>query len=149
MKPIQIILLILLATTPDTFAQEFYRQQLNENRALVGDVLDYQVSPDGSTVVYRADQDADNVSELYSVPIGGGAVTKLNGALVIYGDVQSVHIIPNGSTMVSRADQDTDQVFELYSVPIGGRASTGRSIFHSRAATHAACILDISRRHLM
>ena len=102
MKPIPIILLMLLATTPGIFAQEFYRQQL-----------------------------------------------KLNGPLVLNDDVQSVHIIPNGSTMVSRADQDTDQVFELYSVPIGGRPSTGRSIFHSRAATHAACILDISRRHLM
>ena len=108
-----------------TFAQELYRQQLNENRALVGDVSSYQVSPDGSTVVYRADQDTDEVSELYSVPIGGGAVTKLNGALVAGGDVASdFQVSPDGSTVVYRADQDTDDVYELYSVPIGGGATT-------------------------
>ena len=108
-----------------TFAQEFYRQQLNENRALVGDVHDYQISPDGSTVVYRADQDTENVSELYSVSIGGGAITKLNGALAAGGDVTSgFQVSPDGSTVVYRADQDTDNVYELYSVSIGGGATT-------------------------
>ena len=82
MKSTRTILLVLLAATPGTFAQEFSRQQLNENRALVGDAYDFQVSPDGSTVVYRADQDTDDVFELYSVPIGGGASTKLNLSLI-------------------------------------------------------------------
>ena len=108
-----------------TFAQELYRQQLNENRALVGDVSSYQVSPDGSTVVYRADRDTDDVLEIYSVPIGGGPSTKLNDTLPRGGDVAAdFQISPDGSTVVYRADQDSDNVDELYSVPIGGGPST-------------------------
>jgi hypothetical protein len=45
-----------------------------------GDVSgDYQISPDGSWVVYRADQEDDDFFELYSVPIEGGAVAEING----------------------------------------------------------------------
>ena len=115
MKPIPTILLKLLAATPGTFAQELYQQQLNENRAFVGDVSSsYQVSPDGSTVVYRADQDTDDVTELYSVPIGGGAVTKLNGALPAGGSVfySGYQISPDGSTVVYNADQEPKIVDE-------------------------------------
>ncbi len=42
----------------------------------------FQISPDGSRVVYLADQDTDEIFELYSVPIGGGPSVKLNGTLV-------------------------------------------------------------------
>ena len=126
MKPLLPALLALVATTPGTFAQELYQQKLNENRALHGDVQsDFQLSPDGSTVVYRADQDTDNVFELYSVPIGGGATSKLNGPLPPGGDVESDFLIsPNGATVVYRADQDTDEVFELYWAPISGGATS-------------------------
>ena len=44
-------------------------------------------SPDGSRVVYRADQEVNEVFELYSVGITGGEVTKLNDELVLGGDV--------------------------------------------------------------
>ncbi|NOT31695.1 MAG: hypothetical protein HOP15_14705 [Planctomycetes bacterium] len=37
-----------------------------------------EVSPDSVRVVYRADQDTNDVIELYSVPIGGGPAIKLN-----------------------------------------------------------------------
>ena len=33
----------------------------------------FKISPDGGRVVYRADQDTDEVQELYSAPIDGGA----------------------------------------------------------------------------
>ena len=104
-----------------TFAQELYQQKLNGALAVGGDVEELQVSPDGSTVVYRADQDTEQVFELYSVPIGGGVATKLNGALTASGDVWGgFQISPDGFTVVYRAVQDTDQLTELYSVPIGG-----------------------------
>ena len=47
-----------------------------------GFVLDYEVSPDSSRVVYRLNQQAAVQYELYSVPIGGPAASgvKLNGA---------------------------------------------------------------------
>jgi len=80
----------------------------------------FQISPNGDRVVYRADQDTNNVIELYSVPIEGGAVVRLNGTLTPFGSVDSFRISPDGTRFVYRADQDTIDVFELYSVPIEG-----------------------------
>ena len=82
-------------------------------------------SPDSSRVLYRADQDTDGVDELYSVPSGGGAAVKLNGALVANGDVYSYgfQFSPDSSRVLYLADQDTDGVYEIYSVPIGGGAA--------------------------
>jgi len=95
------------------------------NGALVsgGDVTTYQLSADGSRVVYKADQDTDNVVELYSVPIDGSASVKLNGNLVILGDVTHFRLSADGNRVVYVADQDTDAVYELYSVPITGGAA--------------------------
>ncbi len=94
--------------------------KLNGNLVSGGAVIEFEMSPDGSTVVYEASQDTLDVSELYSVPIGGGTPTKLNGSLVTGGNAFVGKISPDGSTVVYRAFQDTDHVFELYSVPIGG-----------------------------
>jgi hypothetical protein len=93
-----------------------------------GDVeSDLAISPNSSRVVYRADQQLDNVFELYSVPIAGPASSgvKLNGALVAGGDVGAFRISPNGGRVVYGAYQQTADVFELYSVPIAGPASSG------------------------
>jgi Tol biopolymer transport system component len=114
------VCLLVLGVTSQ--ASESYR--LNGTLCPAGDVAEYAISPDGNRVVYRADQDADGVSELYSVPIGGGTPTKLNGALVANGDVHDFAISPDGSRVVYRADQTTDGVDELYSVPIGGGTAT-------------------------
>ena len=91
-----------------------------------GDVQNesFEISPDGSLAVYRADQDTNNVFELYSVPINGGTPTKLNSTLVSAGDVTSFIISPDGSRVVYRADQDTDGIAELYSVSISGGTPT-------------------------
>jgi len=43
-------------------------------------------SPDGSLVLYQADQDVDNDTEIFSVPSTGGISTKLNGPLPANGD---------------------------------------------------------------
>jgi Tol biopolymer transport system component len=79
-------------------------------------------SPDGSRVVYCADQQTALVHELYSVPSGGGANTKLNGVLVNGGDVDPLgtRFSPDGSRVLYVADQDTDEAPELYSVPAAG-----------------------------
>jgi len=90
-----------------------------------GNVARFQISPDSSRVVYRADQEDDGVAEIFSVPISGptGPVIKLNGNLVSGGDVSIFQISPDSSRVVYRADQDTDNVFELYSVPLGGETA--------------------------
>ncbi len=88
------------------------------------DVAGFIVSADSATVVYLADQSTDGTNELYRVPIGGGAVTQLNGALPAGGNVLEFNVSPDGARVVYRADQSTLGVDELYSVPIGGGAST-------------------------
>ena len=57
--------------------------KLNTALPFGGDVDSYgfQFSPDGSRVLYRADQETDNVLELYSVAAGGGTPVKLNTPL--------------------------------------------------------------------
>jgi CSLREA domain-containing protein len=84
-----------------------------------------RVSPDSEWVVYLADQDTDDVQELYSVPIDGtGSAQKLSGPLVANGDVLSDFYITADSTrVIYTADQDTDEVREVYSVPIDGSAA--------------------------
>ncbi len=54
-----------------------------------GIVYHYTISPDGSRVVYTADQETNNVFEIYSVPLGGPATAgiKLNEALGAGGSV--------------------------------------------------------------
>jgi roadblock/LC7 domain-containing protein len=87
-----------------------------------GDVADDAVfSPDGSLVLYRADQTMNDVMELFSVPSAGGTPIRLNGALAEDGDVTRVSFSPDGNRVVYLADQDTNDVFELFTVPsLGG-----------------------------
>jgi dipeptidyl aminopeptidase/acylaminoacyl peptidase len=99
--------------------------KINGSMVAGGDVLgDFQISPDSSRVVYRADQQIDNINELYSVPLSGPASSgvKLNGAMVTGGNVNYFQISPDGIRVVYIADQHTDEVYELYSVPLNGPA---------------------------
>jgi Tol biopolymer transport system component len=89
--------------------------------------LHVQITPDGSRVLYVADQDTDDVLELYSAPIGGGASPiKLNGALVSGGDVAAnalfiaYRIAPDSTRVVYVADQEADGLEELFLVPLDG-----------------------------
>ncbi len=73
----------------------------------------FLISPDSKRVVYIADQDTDDTFELFSTPIKGGPVTKLNGPLSQLGDVggeNSAHFkfSPDSSRVVFVADQDLD-----------------------------------------
>jgi len=84
----------------------------------------FAISPDGSTVVYKADQVIEYVYELYSVPVTGGTITKLNPPLPTSRRVTQFAIDPTSTRVVYTADQDTDNIVELYSVPIGGGVPT-------------------------
>ena len=102
------------------------------NGALVGDgdvvSWDVQVSADSSRVVYRADDQADEVFELFSVPIGGPATAgvRLNGVLADGGFVtEDFGVSPDGSYVVYDAMQEPSAVFEIYRVPSVGPASAG------------------------
>ena len=91
------------------------------NDELVGQVLDFWVSPDGACAVYRADRDALGRSELFVVPSDGSqAPLKLSGALVAGGQVDSFQFTPDGARGVYVAEQDEAGIDELYVVPIDG-----------------------------
>jgi Tol biopolymer transport system component len=94
----------------------------------------FQVSPDGAFVVYVADQDTDEVLELYRAPVLGGVPpVKLSGALVAGGSVVGplappdgsdvpLLLSPDGQWVVYRADATTDDVTEIYAVRSDGSA---------------------------
>jgi Tol biopolymer transport system component len=82
-------------------------------------IQNFQISPDGSRVVYIADQDTDGIGGLYSVPITGGTPVKLNPPMVgnwIFG----FEISPDSSRVVYSARQDSFTRYDLYSVPLTG-----------------------------
>jgi len=82
----------------------------------------YGISPDSTRVVYRADQQANDRFELWSVPIAGGTAVKLNGALVAGGDISLFDFAPDASMVVYFGDQQTDNDFALFAVPLAGGA---------------------------
>ncbi len=87
--------------------------------AVGGDVAGgFVFSPDGTMVGYRADQDTNNVKELYAAPAdGSSAPVKLNSPIAAGGGVSSFAFSSDSQWVVYRADQGTVGVFELYGVP--------------------------------
>ena len=98
--------------------------KLNDPLPVGGDVAfkKFTVSPDSSRVVYIADQETDEVDEIYSVPITGSSTAniKLNGPLPSGGDIDSFKISRDSRSVIYRADQDRNDIMELYNVPIKG-----------------------------
>ncbi|QDT01582.1 hypothetical protein [Adhaeretor mobilis] len=119
--------------------------KLNGPLATGGDVSaaanGWKFSPDGSHVLYLADQDINNVDEIYSVPSAGGMPVKLNGALVPGGDVSpsGLQFSPDGSLVLYLADQEVNNVTELYAVEsaggtavkLNGPITTGGNVINS------------------
>jgi len=94
-------------------------------------ILDFEIDPSGARVVYRADQDTPFQLELYSVPLTGGTVTRINAPLIPEGDVAFPNLYnhgskvpygfsPNGAWVVYMADQVLDEQVTLYGVRIDG-----------------------------
>jgi Tol biopolymer transport system component len=81
-------------------------------------------TPDGRHVIYRANQEATGIYELYRVPIAGpqGNSDRLSGPMPANGSVEtdpSYAISPNGQWVTYVADQQLDNVWELYAVGEG------------------------------
>lgn len=75
----------------------------------------FDLSPDGQTVVYRADSEP-SVYQLYSVPVTGGTPQRINGTFFIpTSDVGLHFLISNdGHKVAYLADQDEEGKQELY-----------------------------------
>ena len=86
----------------------------------------WSFDPGGTFIVYRADQDADDVFELYRVETASpGASLKLSGPMTPGGQVlellfdePTVEVGPDGLQVSYLADQDSDEVYEVYSVDL-------------------------------
>ncbi len=88
-------------------------------------VTDFAVTPDGLSVVFRADQDIDQVFELYQTIISAAPTnTKLNSPLIFSQNVKSFGVIPDNSGVVYVADQTTPNVFELFRSLFSGSPPT-------------------------
>jgi len=93
----------------------------------------FAISPDGARVVYVADQETDQVFELFSAPVDGRSpAVKLNGPLVAGGDVLGASgtplfaIAPDAKRVVYVADERTDGRLELFSAPLDGSSGALR-----------------------
>lgn len=82
----------------------------------------YDFSPDGTRLVYIADQNVDEIYELFSVGVLSGAASsvKLNSTLVPSGDVLSFKITADSLRVVYLADKVVDSINELFSVAMNG-----------------------------
>lgn len=113
---------ILTWTQPS--AAQFDTQKLTEFVELSGEVKSPQVTPDGTRVVFLANPTAPGVVELFSVPVGGGAVTRLNAPLTAGGDVTSFGFSPDGTQVLYLANGERYFNVDLYVVPVAGGAVT-------------------------
>lgn len=76
-------------------------------------------SPDGTTIVYMAAQEAADLLELYAVDAANpGTAVKLNPPLVAEGDLCTFRFSPDSAKVGYCADQDVDGVLELYVVDL-------------------------------
>jgi Tol biopolymer transport system component len=89
--------------------------------APVGDVR--AMAPAGDFVVYTADQERDEVVELYSAPRDGRrAPVRLHAPATAGGDVAAFAVTADERRVVFDGDLETDGVDELYSAPVDAGA---------------------------
>lgn len=81
---------------------------------------EFQIGPDGTWVVYRADQDQDEVYELYCVDFAIGNVRKLNSPLGNGGDVGAWQLSADGQQAIYWANANGDAMREVFSAVIAG-----------------------------
>jgi len=99
---------------------------LNAPPVSSGGVQGFKQSLATDRVLYVADQDTDEVFELYSVLSDGSAPpVRLSGTMTAGGDIgpsitNAFALSGDGTRAFYTADQELDGRFELYSVPIDG-----------------------------
>lgn len=98
-------------------------ERLNADLPVDGDVRGgFSFSPDGSQVLYIADQEVEGVVDLFVADVAApGTTTKVNPTFVDGGDITGTRFAfsPDGATIVYIADQDVNSVDELYAVDVG------------------------------
>jgi len=88
-------------------------------------VTSFALSPDQSRVVYLADELANDVFEIFSVPFAGGPVLRLD-PLPSFADVSSFRIDVRSERVVFLANRNSAGDLELFTVPLDGSAAAKR-----------------------
>lgn len=90
---------------------------------VLGDVQGFQVTADGQHLVYFADQDIDQVPDLYSAPTDGGVVPlRLTGALDSLGTLDPDFALGAQGAWIVFQLQLGSSSWRLYRVPLDGSA---------------------------
>jgi hypothetical protein len=84
-------------------------------------VLSFQLSPDKRRIVYLADQDGDDVSELFSVDLLGSGVVALE-PLASFADIVVYQITPDSTGVLYLSGRVADGALHLFRAPIDGSA---------------------------
>jgi Tol biopolymer transport system component len=115
----------------------------------VGDVL--ALAPAGDFAVYAADQEQDEVVELWSVSRDGRrGPRRLHAPAVEDGDVSSFRVTPDGLHVVFDGDLEVDGRVELYSAPadasappvtLGGPLVAGGAVTTWRMSTDGSSVV--------
>ena len=129
---------IFVAAKDDPAVNEVYATfsdtsvvKLSGDLTFSGTVADAAISPDKNYIAFIVDKITDGVFELFVVPVTGGDVIKISGALVLQGNVefdvsQSVSGIqwsPDSTRIAYAADQDVRNVTEVYVSAIDGSSN--------------------------
>ncbi|HEV2174326.1 MAG TPA: hypothetical protein VGR71_12200, partial [Nitrospira sp.] len=77
-------------------------------------VADFVLLPNGTGVVYRADQTTNGVNEIYRALFGFPGTVRLNPALVIGQNVSTYTVSPDSASAIYRANQDNVAITELF-----------------------------------
>lgn len=96
--------------------------RINSDLPAGAEVVDgIQFSPDGTQVLYAADQDIIGVFELYLVDVAApGVATKIHPPFSAATELaRGYQFSPDGATIAYMSDQDTDETRELYAVDVG------------------------------
>ena len=73
--------------------------------------------------VFLADRETNGVIELWSVPLTGGAPTKLSGTMVSGGSVSTVKMSPDGNFVAFSSNRVSTGKRELWLSPVDGSAA--------------------------
>ena len=85
-----------------------------------GKISDFSWAPDSTRIAYLADQETDEVFELFTVEPDGNDDVRISDDLTDDGDVTDFSWAPDSTRIAYLADQETDEVFELFTVEPDG-----------------------------
>lgn len=95
--------------------------KLNGTLPTGGNVLDFELTPDESTIVYHADQTANGVFELFSVPLAGGASTRISAAMTTASGVREGWSIGSSRHVIYLSDLGSAGSPRLFGASVEGK----------------------------